>query len=141
MKFSWAALAAPLALSVSAGCGTTYHVPSAHVNAPNASIHAAEEIGAANHPVASRYLKLAKDERTRAQNLLQVGHVQAADLMYQRANADAELAVAIQQADMSTRADATAKNELRAIGNMQPTSPMPPSPQSPSMPPAQHQHP
>jgi hypothetical protein len=68
-------------------------------------IRAAEEAGAARVAVASLHLQLAKDQLEAAKRLAARGEKEQAVSMLQRANADAELAVALSKED-AERAEA-----------------------------------
>jgi hypothetical protein len=84
-----------MALSVLAACGSSGPKPEARVGSSEAAIRGAEEVGAKSDPRASLHLKLAQEERDKALALIKDGDNKAADLMLQRAEADAELAVAL----------------------------------------------
>ena len=62
-------------------------------------IRAAEEVGASDVPQASLHLQLAKEGLAKAQALSKEGESEEADSMLQRANVDAELAVALSHQD------------------------------------------
>jgi len=62
-------------------------------------IHTAEEAGAAKVPQASLHLQLAKEELEKAKLLAARGEKEKADSMLLRAEADAELAVALSHED------------------------------------------
>jgi hypothetical protein len=75
------------------------------VSATEASIRAAEEVGAPKVPQASLHLQLAKEERERAQGFIRDGNTPDAEGLLMRAQADAELAVALaREAGMRTEA-------------------------------------
>jgi hypothetical protein len=57
------------------------------------AVRAAEEIGANDQPKASLHLQLARDELNEAQRLADAGDSDGANLLLQRAEADAELAI------------------------------------------------
>ncbi|SRR6266852_3228526 len=61
----------------------------------DAPIRAAEELGANKVPEAALNLQLAKDETEQAKQLLKDGKKQRSQMMFARAQADAELAVAL----------------------------------------------
>src|ERR1700704_3371035 len=63
--------------------------------ATEAPIRAAEELGATRVPQAALQLKLAQDEMEVAKQFLKDGNKQRADWLLLRAQADAELAVAL----------------------------------------------
>jgi hypothetical protein len=70
-------------------------VSTERVSATEASIRAAEEVGAGKVPRASLHLQLAKEETEHAQKLLSDGAKPHAEGLLMRAEADAELAVAL----------------------------------------------
>lgn len=75
--------------------------------ASTSGIRAAEEAGAATVPQASLHLQLAKEELERAKGLAAKGEKEEAASMLLRAEADAELAVALSHGDAE-------KSEARA---------------------------
>jgi hypothetical protein len=97
------AVAASAAAVTAAGCS----------NAPlrteksTSGIRAAEEVGAADVPRAALHLQLAKEELARAKQLSVKGEEAKAQSMLLRAEADAELAVALSRED----AEKTEANE------------------------------
>lgn len=76
------------------------------------AIRGAEEVGAKTDPRASLHLKLAQEEREKALALVKDGDNKQADLMLQRAEADAELAVALSR---ETAAKADAEKTLEQV--------------------------
>lgn len=92
--------------AVIAGCGST---PAVNKEASTSAIRAAEEVGAAGVPTASLYLQLAKEELENAKGLAAKGDKEEAESMLTRAQADAELAVAL------SRGDADKKEATQAI--------------------------
>ncbi len=87
-----------------AGCATT--VPAEKISAADASIRAAEELGAPKVPQASLHLQLAKENTGRAQKLISEGDPVRATGYLLRAQADAELAVAeAREAPMKVEAE------------------------------------
>lgn len=81
---------------VIAGCGSS---PAINREASTSSIRAAEEAGASKVPSASLYLQLAKEELENARGLEAKGDREQAKSMLLRAQADAELAVALSRGD------------------------------------------
>ncbi|MDD5308525.1 MAG: DUF4398 domain-containing protein [Deltaproteobacteria bacterium] len=79
------------AIAIAAGCS----------NAPlrteksTSGIRAAQEVGAAQVPQASLHLQLAREELAQAQGLSKEGEKEQAESLLMRAEADAELAVAL----------------------------------------------
>jgi hypothetical protein len=81
--------------------------------APASAIRAAEEAGATTVPSASLYLQLAKEQLVKAQELAAAGEQAQAESMLRRAEADAEVAVAL------SRGDADKKEAEQAIARVQ----------------------
>lgn len=86
-------LSAGLAIAAMTGCSST--LPPERIAEPRASIRAATELGAQNNPQAALHLKLAQDQVAQADKLLKDGDKDKAGWMLMRADADAELALAI----------------------------------------------
>ena len=100
MMFAMAAGTAALGL----GCASS---PPLRTEASTSGIRAAEEVGAAKVPQASLHLQLAREELELAKGLAAKGKKEEADSMLLRAEADAELAVALSRGDAE-------KSEARA---------------------------
>ena len=81
-----------------------------------APMRAAEELGAARVPQAALELKLAQDEVQQAKLFAKDGNKQRADMMMLRAQADAELAVALSR---EAPLQVEAKNATEAVKIMQ----------------------
>ena len=79
-----------------AGCASS---PAVNKEASTSAIRAAEEVGASNVPNASLYLQLAKEQSEKAKALATKGDKEEAESMLLRAEADAELAVALSRGD------------------------------------------
>jgi hypothetical protein len=80
-----------------------------------ASVRAAEEVDAEKTPQAALHLKLAKEEIDQAKALMADGNNKRAEFVLFRADADAELAVALAR-ETTTKADATkARAEVTAL--------------------------
>lgn len=78
------------------GCGTaSAAVPIERVTSPEASVSAAEALGAASSSQAQLHLQLAKEQLDKGKKLLAAGEAERADLMLMRADADALLAQAL----------------------------------------------
>jgi predicted transcriptional regulator len=77
-----------------AACGGT-QVPTEHVAQSEASIRAAEEVGAKSVPTAALHLQLAKEQFEQAKVLIKNNENERAKYVLARAAADAELAVAL----------------------------------------------
>jgi len=90
MVFAMAAATAAIA----AGCAAPLRT-----EASSSGIRAAEEVGAAKVPQASLHLQLAKEELDQAKGLAGSNEKERAVSMLSRAEADAELAVALSRED------------------------------------------
>ncbi len=80
-----------LSTAIAVGCASA----PLRTEASTSGIRAAEEVGASDVPQASLHLQLAKEELARAQKLNENGEEEQAASMLMRAEADAELAVAL----------------------------------------------
>ena len=100
---SWTILMV-VGLALFSGCASA---PPLRTEASTSGIRAAEEAGAANVPQASLHLQLAKEELELAKGLSAKGEKARAASMLLRAEADAELAVALSHGDAE-------KSEARA---------------------------
>jgi hypothetical protein len=82
--------------------------PEARVSSSEGAIRGAEEVGAKNVPKAALHLKLAQEQREKALAMIKDGDNEGADHMLMRAEADAELAVALsREATAKVEADKT----------------------------------
>jgi hypothetical protein len=81
-----------LALFVMA-CGSSIPPPSDRLATAEAASRSARELGAEREPKAALHLKLASEQIDQAKKLMAEGDNKRADLVLQRAGADAELAV------------------------------------------------
>lgn len=96
------------------GCATV-PPPAERMASAEASLRSAREVGAERVPQASLHVKLAEEQLQKARELIKNGDNERADLVLQRASADAELGLALARAD-STRADAQrAIDQSRAL--------------------------
>jgi len=91
-------------LALFSGCASA---PPLRTEASTSEINAAEEAGAAKVPQASLHLQMAKEELELAKGLSAKGEKKRAASMLLRAEADAELAVALSRGDAE-------KSEARA---------------------------
>jgi len=80
-----------------AACASTPR-PEARIISSEAALRGAQEAGAGSVPAATLHLKLAQEERAIAMNQLKDGHNHRASLMLARAEADAEVAIALTRA-------------------------------------------
>jgi hypothetical protein len=99
------ALVAALAMAAMAvACGSSMPPPSDRLASAEAAARSARELGADREPKAQLHLKLASEQIDQAKKLMADGDNRRADLVLQRANSDAELAVMIAK-------ETTAKSE------------------------------
>ena len=100
--------------AVIAGCasGPTFNQSS---EASTSAIRAAEEVGAPNVPRASLYLQLAKEELAGAKMLSEKGEKEQAVSLLLRAEADAELAVALSHEQTENTEAAQAIEKVRQL--------------------------
>jgi hypothetical protein len=78
---------------LTAACGSSFPQPTERLASSEAAIRSAKELGAANDPQASLHVKLADEQISTAKALMKDGENKRADLVLQRASADAELAI------------------------------------------------
>ncbi|NUQ73545.1 MAG: DUF4398 domain-containing protein [Polyangiaceae bacterium] len=86
------------------GCGGAA-IPHEQLASSQASIRAAEEVGANSYPTAELHLRFAKDQVEKARALIADDENEEAKLVLQRAQADADLAIAITK-ESSVRTEA-----------------------------------
>ena len=83
-----------LLLALAIGCGS-YPPPAERLTTAEAAIRGAEEVGATRVPRAALHLKLAEEQTDKARRLMEEDYNERAELTLKRAQADAELAIAI----------------------------------------------
>lgn len=101
-----------LVSSVVAGCASA---PPLETEGSTSGIRAAEELGAAKVPEAKLHLQLAKEELGNAEALAEQGDRDRADSMLLRAEADAQLAVALSREDVEKNESLAAVERVRQI--------------------------
>jgi hypothetical protein len=99
------------AAAIAAGCASA----PLKTEASTSGIRAAEEVGAADVPQASLHLQLAKEELGSAQKLAANDEKEKADSMLMRAEADAELAVALSREDAEKTEARTQVERVRKL--------------------------
>jgi len=97
--------------AIIAGCSTA----PLRTEASTSGIRAAEEVGAAEIPQASLHLQLAKEELELAKGLAAKGEKKKAASMLLRAEADAELAVALSRGDAEKSEAQSAVERVRQL--------------------------
>lgn len=101
-----------LLAAASAGCGSS---PALDKEASTSAIRAAEAVGASTVPSASLYLQLAKEGLEKAKALSANGDREEAESMLLRAQADAELAVALSRGDSDKKESTEAIERVRQL--------------------------
>jgi hypothetical protein len=101
-----------VAAAIVAGCA---NAPPLRTEASTSGIRAAEEAGAAKVPQASLHLQLAKEELELAKGLAAKGEKKQAASMLLRAEADAELAVALSRGDAEKSEAMAAVERVRQL--------------------------
>jgi len=91
------------------GCGGAPK-PEARIASSEGAIRGAQEAGAGSVPEATLHLKLAQEQRDQAIQLVKSGDNHRAEMLLARAEADAELAVALAR-EASARAEADKASE------------------------------
>lgn len=107
---------AVVATSIISGCANA----PLRTGASMSGIRAAEEAGAAKVPQASLHLQLAKEELEQAKELSAKGEKDEASSMLTRAEADAELAVALSHGDAEKSEAQEAVERVRQLRNNNP---------------------
>lgn len=102
-----------LALSLSACAGTP--VPAARVASAHAAVRGASEVGAADVPRAALHQRLAREQIARADVLIRDGDNDRAELVLERAESDAELALALAREDHSRHEAQLAVDRVRTL--------------------------
>lgn len=91
-------------------CGSSMPPPSDRLATAEAAKRSASELGAEREPKAALHLKYAQEQIEQAKGLMAQGDNKRADMVLQRASADAELAVMLAK-EARDRADAEAARE------------------------------
>jgi len=108
------------ALMTIAGCAGT-PVPTAKVSSSEAAIRAAQETGSGNVPQAALHLKLAEEQLQSAKALIRDNENKRAEYVLMRAQADAELAIALSHVAKSNVQAGAAVDTERAVRTGTPT--------------------
>ena len=85
----------PAIALVSVAACASYPAPTERLANALASIRGAQEVGASGSPQAALHLKLAQEQATQAKALMDDGKNERAEYVAQRAQVDAELALAM----------------------------------------------
>lgn len=97
-------------LLLTAACGGSLPPPSDRLASAEAAARSARELGADREPKAQLHLRLATEQIDAAKKLMADNDNKRADLVLQRANSDAELAVMLAK-ENNARADAEKAQE------------------------------
>jgi len=103
-----------------AGCAGT-PVPNSKVASSEAAIRAAQETGSRGVPQAALHLKLAEEQLQSAKALIRDNNNQRAEYVLMRAQADAELAIALSHVATSNVQAGAAVDAARAVRTGTPT--------------------
>jgi hypothetical protein len=110
MMRTWASAAVLAAAAATSGCAATLRTEKS-----TSGIRAAEEVGAENVPRAALHLQLAREELQRARALAKGGQMDRATSLLLRAEADAELAVALSREDTEKTEALAAVERVRLL--------------------------
>ena len=99
--------------ALTAGCGS-FPLPTDRLASSEAAIRTAIEVGAPNEPRAALHLKLAKDQLDQGKALIKDGDNQRADYVLRRAEADAELSLALARENNSKTEAQQVLDQLKA---------------------------
>jgi len=102
MRLVLYAISLVLPLALSAGCAS-FPAPTEKMASSEAAVRGAREVGADRVPQASLELRLSEEQIGKAKTLMAAGDNELADLMLQRAQADAELALSLAREDQARR--------------------------------------
>jgi hypothetical protein len=104
-------LAISAALLWSAACGG-YSAPTERMATTEAAIRGAQELGAGSLPRAALHLKLAQEQSDKARQFMEDGDNELAELTLRRAQADAELAIALTKEEQTSKRTKQAQARL-----------------------------
>jgi hypothetical protein len=96
------------------GCGS-YPAPQQKMVSAEASIRGAQEVGAARVPQAQLHLKLAQEQVDKAKALMADGDNKRAEMLLLRAQADAELALALAKEDAAKTDAQQSMDQVKAL--------------------------
>lgn len=98
-----------------AACGSSIPPPSDRLASAEAAARSARELGADKEPKAQLHLKLATEQIDQAKKLMTDGDNRRADLVLQRANADAELSVMLAKENNAKQEASAAQEKVKAV--------------------------
>ena len=109
------ALALTSFLSLSIGCGGSIPPPSDRLASAEAASRSAHELGAVKEPRGALHLKYAQEQIDQAKKLMADGDNKRADLVLQRASADAEVAVMLAKEKAASTEALKARERVNAL--------------------------
>jgi len=112
-----------LLLLIGAGAAGCSAKEPLHTETSSAAIRSAEDLGATNVPQASLHLQLAKEEMQAATDLNTKGKKDEGTSLLLRAEADAELAIALSQADAQKTEAQAAMDRVQKLESENPYAP------------------
>lgn len=98
-----------------AACGGSMPPPSDRLASAEAAARSARELGAEKEPKAKLYLGYASEQIDQAKSLMKEGDNRRADLVLQRASADAELAVMLAKVHNATNDAEAAQEKVKSL--------------------------
>lgn len=101
-------------LAAGAGCASAAP-PSERLASSEAAIRSAKEVGANGVPAAALYLTVAQEELDKARAEIKDGDNKSAEMILSRAQADAELALALTRENAARNEAQEALNQVRAL--------------------------
>jgi hypothetical protein len=107
-------LSVSMLLLLAAGCGS-FPPPTERLNTTQGAIRGATEVGAEQIPRAALHLKLAQEQTDKARQQMDEDDNELADQNLRRAQADAELAIAIARETQSVQKADEAEAELQKV--------------------------
>lgn len=111
----WTAVALAIAGGIGASGCASHPAPTAKAASSVAAIRAAEETGSREVPQAALHLKLAQEQLERGKALMQNDENERAEYVLARAQADAELSIALARAEKSKALAQKALDDVRAV--------------------------
>ena len=103
------------AILFAAACASTAAAPNEKAERSSAAIRAAEEVGASHNPTAALHLQLAKEQFEHAQKLTDQKDKDRADGLLMRAQADAELSLALARTEDDKAQARTAVGKMKTL--------------------------
>jgi pyridoxal biosynthesis lyase PdxS len=112
---------------IGSGCGGA-PPPDQRLTESQAAVRAAQEVGAETVPQSALHLKLAQEQVDKSKRLMNDGDNEEADLVLQRAQADAELAIALAKEETTRQQAKQVLEKAAAAGVTVPANTVKPMP-------------